>query len=147
MKVILKQDVKSFGSIGDVVKVKDGYARNYLIPNGLAVDFTPANAKAVEEMKKKVEIQQKKRKEDAQALAEKLANFSCTVAVKVVEDERLFGSVTVEIIHKAFEAEGVNIDKKLIQLDEPIKKLGVYQIPVKLHPEVTVNCKLWVVKE
>ncbi|MEI8175757.1 MAG: 50S ribosomal protein L9 [Candidatus Omnitrophota bacterium] len=147
MKVILTQEVDNIGLLGEVVTVKDGFARNYLIPKGIAVLVTPQNMKIVEEKKKKEAVQTKKRKEDALALAARLTNFSCTIPVKVIEDERLFGSVTAETIQKAFEAEGITVEKKTIQLDEPIKKLGVYQIPVKLHAEVSVECKVWVVKE
>lgn len=147
MKVILTQEIPNLGSFGEVVKVKDGYARNFLIPNGAALMFNPNNLKIIEEKKKNEQVQSKKRKDEALALAEKLTNFSCTVSVKVIEEDRLFGSVTPEMIQKACEIDGVNIDKKVIHLEEPIKKLGVYQVPVKLHPEVTVNFKVWVVKE
>jgi large subunit ribosomal protein L9 len=133
--------------LGDVVNVKDGYARNFLIPNGGAVLFSPQNQKIIEEKKKKKELQVKKRKEDAQVMAQKISGVSCTIAVKVIEDERLFGSVTSEMLQKALEAEGIVVDKKDIEIKEPIKKLGVYQIPIKLHPEVTASCKVWVVKE
>ena len=147
MKVILAQDAPNIGKVGEVVVVKDGYARNFLIPKGIAMDFNPQNLKAVEEKKKKIEFQSKKSKDDAAALGQKLENISCTVAVKVIEEDRIFGSITVEMIQKALESEGLNIDKKYIQLEEHIKKLGVYQIPIKLHPEVTVSCKVWIVKE
>lgn len=147
MKVILTQDVPKLGSFGQSVTVKDGYARNFLIPNGLAMVFSPENLKVVEVELKKKEIEVKRNKEEALELAKKLEGVSCTIAVKVIDDDRLFGSVTAEVIQKAYEAEGINIDKKYIRLEEPIKKLGVYQIPVKLHPEVEINCKIWIVKE
>lgn len=147
MKVILTKAVPDLGGLGDVVTVKDGYARNFLIPNDIAIALNPQNLKLIEEKKKKNEFQSKKKKEDALALAEKLANVSCTIAVKTIDENRLFGSVTSEMVQKALEAEGVNIDKKDIQLEESIKKVGVYQVSIKLHPEVTVNCKVWVVKE
>jgi large subunit ribosomal protein L9 len=147
MKVILTQDVPSLGALGDVVTVKSGYARNFLIPKGAAVEFTAQGVKAIEEKKKKNAALLQKKKEEASALAGKLANASCTVAVKVIEEDRLFGSVTAEMIQKALEADGITVDKKDIALEEPIKKLGVYQVPLKLHPEVTASCKVWVVKE
>lgn len=147
MKVILTQKIESLGAFGEVVNVKDGYARNFLIPRGMAMPFGPNNLKVVEEKKKKELIQLKKRKEDALALSQKLANASCTIAVKLIEEDRIFGSVTPEMIQKALEAEGINIDRKLISVDEPIKKLGVYQVSIKLHPEVASSCKVWVVKE
>ena len=147
MKVILTQDIPKIGSLGEVVTVKDGHARNFLIPKGIALAFTDQNLKIMESKKKKEEGQLKKKKEEAIALSEKVANFSYTIPVKTIEEDRIFGSITLEMVQKAFEAEGVAIDKRAIQLEEPIKKLGVYQIPIKLHPEVVVNCKVWVVKE
>ncbi len=147
MKLILTQDVEKLGILGNVVTVKEGYGRNYLIPKCMAVEVTPQNMKIVEERKKKEALLTIKRKEDALILAKKLADYSCTISVKVIEEDRIFGSVTAETIHKAFEADGINIEKKAVQLLEPIKKLGVYQISLKLHPEVTAECKVWVVKE
>jgi len=147
MKVILTQDIPKLGSFGEVINVKDGYARNFLLPNGSALIFSPQNLKVMEDKKKKEEFQSKKKKEEAVALSERLANSSCTIAVKIIDEDRMFGSVTADMIQKAFEAEGVSIDKRTIELETPIKKLGVYQIGIKLHPEVIVNCKVWVVKE
>lgn len=147
MKVILTQEVKGLGTVGDVVNVKDGYARNYLMPRGLVLAVTPHNLKIAEEKKKKSELQLKQRKEDALALAEKLSSSSCTIAVKVIDEDRLFGSVTADMVHRALEQEGVAIDSGAIEIEEPIKKLGVYQVPIRLHPEVTASCKVWVVKE
>lgn len=147
MKVILTQDAPNLGVLGDVVNVKSGYARNFLIPKGMAVVFNANSVKVIEEKKKKNTLLQVKKKEDAAVLAQKLAGASFTIAVKVIEEDRLFGSVSVEMIQKALETENVSVDKKDIVLEEPIKKLGVYQVPVKLHPEVTANCKIWVVKE
>lgn len=147
MKVILTQDMPNLGILGDVVNVKVGYARNFLIPRGLAIEYSSQSVKVVEDKKRKSEQVLKRKKEDAAALAEKLAGASCTLTVKVIEDDRLFGSVTAEMIQKALEADSILVDKKDIIIDEPIKKLGVYQIPVKLHPEITASCKIWVVKE
>ncbi len=147
MKAILTQDVPNLGVLGDVVNVKRGYARNFLIPNGIAVEFNSNSVKVIEEKKKKNAQLLKKKKEDAVVLAQKLTGVSFTIAVKVIEEDRLFGSVSAEMIQKALEAESVFVDKKDINLEEPIKKLGIYQVPVKLHPEITVTCKIWVVKE
>lgn len=147
MKVILAQDAPNIGKVGEVVVVQDGYARNFLIPKGIAMEFSPQNLKVAGDKKKKIELQSKKRKEDAAAIGQKLANTSCTIAVKVIDEDRIFGSVTVEMIQGALESEGASVDKKDIQLEEPIKKLGVYQVPIRLHPEVTINYKVWVVKE
>ncbi|MCX5716577.1 MAG: 50S ribosomal protein L9 [Candidatus Omnitrophica bacterium] len=147
MKLILTQDVPSLGLIGEVVNVKDGYARNFLLPKGVAVPSTPQNMKLMEELKKKRQVEAKKTKDEALAVSERLADVSCTIPVKIIEEDRIFGSVTPEMIQKAFEAEGIRLDKRTIHIEEPIKKLGVYQVSVKLHPEVTVSCKVWVVKE
>jgi large subunit ribosomal protein L9 len=147
MKVILTQDTPNLGVLGDIVNVKLGYARNFLIPRGLAVEFNANAAKAMEEKKQKNAQLLKKKKQEAELTAQKLAGVSFTIAVKVVDEDKLFGSVSPEMIQKALEAEGVSADKKDIILEQPIKKLGIYQVPVKLHPEVTVNCKVWVVKE
>ncbi|NQU73452.1 MAG: 50S ribosomal protein L9 [Candidatus Omnitrophica bacterium] len=147
MKVILTQDVPKLGSLGEVINIKDGHARNFLIPKGTALVFNAHNLKIMESRKKKEEFLLKRKKEDALALSEKLKASSCTIAVKAIDEDKIFGSVTTEMIQKAFEAEGVSIDKKAVQLEEPIKKLGVYQIPIKLHPEVIINCKVWIVKE
>ena len=147
MKVILMQDMPNLGVLGDVCSVADGYARNFLIRKGIAVSFNPQNLRVVEEKKKKSSLQSKKIKEDAVLLGEKLANVSCTIPVKVIDDDRLFGSVSAEMLQKALEAEGITINKNDIQLEEPIKALGVYQVSIKLHPEVVTSCKVWVVKE
>jgi len=147
MKVILTQDTPNLGVLGDVINVKLGYARNFLIPRGLAVEFNANTAKAMEEKKKNTAQLLRKKKQEAELTAQKLAAASFTIAVKVVDEDKLFGSVTPEMIQKALETEGVSVDKKNIILEEPIKKLGIYQVPVRLHPEVTVNCKVWVVKE
>jgi large subunit ribosomal protein L9 len=147
MKVILTKDIETLGSFGEVVNVSDGYARNFLIPKGVVLTFTPQNLKVIEEKKKKHELQIKKRKEEAEVLAQKLPAVSITIPVKIIDEERLFGSVSADMIQKALEAEGIQVDKNDIQLDEPIKKLGLYHIPVKLHPEVSSSCKVWVVKE
>jgi len=147
MKVILTQDTPNLGVLGDVVNVKRGYVRNFLIPKGIAVEFNSNSVKVIEEKKKKNAQLLKNKKEDAAVLAQKLTGVSFTIAVKVIEEDRLFGSVSAEMIQKALEAESVFVDKKDINLEEPIKKLGIYQVPVKLHPEITATCKIWVVKE
>ena len=147
MKVILVEDVKSLGSMGDIVDVKDGYARNFLFPGKLARKAISSNLKIVEDIKKKKVIAMAKEKKEAEAMKVKITAFSCTIAVEAGEDDKLFGSVTSQDIHRAFETEGLVIEKRKIILEEPIKKLGVYNIPVKLHPEVTAEVKVWVVKK
>jgi len=147
IKVILTNSIKGVGEPGDVLTVKDGYARNYLLPKGLAKPATSSNLAAVEEEKKKIIRKKDKEKAVFQQLADKIAGVSCTVSVRAGEDDKLFGAVTTEAIAKACETEGVTVDKRSIQIDQPIKKLGVYQIPIKLHPEVVATLKLWIVKE
>jgi len=147
MKVILIQDIPSLGTIGDVITVKDGYARNYLIPQGKAIRATTQNVKALEHQKRVLKDKLNKIKRDAEKLARHIENISCTVAKPVGEGEKLFGSVTSKDIEDALKAEGIDIDRKKILLDEPIKTLGVYTVPIKVHPEVLANLKVWVVKE
>ena len=147
MKVILTQDVKSIGSMGDVVDVKDGFARNFLFPKNLARLAVGSNLKIVEDIKKKKILAAAKEKKAAEALKEKISAFSCTISVEAGEDDKLFGSVTSQDISRAFELEGLTVEKRGIMLEEPIKKLGVYNISVKLHPEVTAEVKVWVVKK
>ena len=147
MKVILVEDVKSIGAMGDIVDVKDGYARNFLFPKKLAREAVNSNLKIIEDIKKKKLLAAAREKKEAEAIKAKLAFLSCTITVEAGDDDKLFGSVTSQDISHAFEAEGLAIDKKQIILEEPIKKLGVYHVSVKLHPEVTAEVKVWVVKK
>jgi large subunit ribosomal protein L9 len=147
MKVILIEDVKSVGSMGDILDVKDGYARNFLFPKNLARLAVNSNLKIIDNIKKKKALNAAKEKKEAEALKEKISALSCTISVEAGEDDKLFGSVTSHDVSQAFESEGISIDKRQINLEEPIKKLGVYNIAVKLHPEVTAEVKVWVVKK
>jgi len=147
MEVILIQDVDKIGKNGQVIHAKDGYARNYLFPHKLAVPKTPENMKRLELQRKKIEEEQEKIKKAAEALKAKLESLSLTMPVLTQEDEKLYGSITSHEVAQALKEEGHIIDKNLIQMDEPIKKLGIYEIPVKLHPEVVVKIKLWIVKK
>ena len=147
MKVILTEDVKSIGAMGDIVDVKDGYARNFLFPKKLAQAAVGPSLKIIEAIKKKKVIAALKEKKEADALKAKISGLSLTITVEAGDDDKLFGSVTSQDVANSFEQEGVLIDKKKIVLEEHIKKLGVYQIPVKLHPEVTAEVKVWVVKK
>jgi len=147
MKVILIEDVKSIGSMGDIIDVKDGYARNFLFPKKLAREAINSNLKIIEDIKKKKLIAQAKEKKEADAIKEKISALSCTIPVEAGEDDKLFGSVTSQDISRAFETEGLVIEKRKIILEEPIKKLGVYNISIKLHPEVIAEVKVWVVKK
>jgi large subunit ribosomal protein L9 len=147
MKVILIEDVQKLGSMGDVIQVKDGFARNYLFPKNLAKPATASNMKIIEEIKKKNAQALVREKKEAEQLKERLSLMSCTLAVEAGEDDKLFGSVTSQDIAHAFEEEGISLDKRKIMLEEPIKRLGVYHVPVKLHPEVIGEVKVWVVKK
>jgi large subunit ribosomal protein L9 len=147
MKVILTQDIAGLGSIGDLITVKDGFGRNYLVPQGKALQATSQNMKTLEHQKRQIREKIDKAKREAERLAARIESVSCTVAKAVGEEDKLFGSVTGMDIEASLKLEGVEIDRKKINLLEPIKSLGIYNIPIKLHPEVTAVLKLWVVKE
>ena len=147
MKVILVEDVKALGKSGDQVNVADGYARNFLIPRKLALGASPAN-QAVYENEAKARVKKHaKEKTDAQALAEKLGGLSLTISRMAGEDDKLFGSVTNGDIAEALAKEGHKIDKRDIELADHLKALGIFEVPIKLHPEVTAKVKVWVVKQ
>jgi len=147
MKVILTEDVKNIGSMGDAVDVKDGFARNFLFPKNLARLAIGSNLKIIEGIKKKKILAAAKEKKEAEDLKSKISSLSLTITVEAGDDDKLFGSVTSQDVAEAFKQEELLIDKKKIILEEHIKKLGVYQIPVKLHPEVSAEVKVWVVKK
>lgn len=147
MKVILIEDVVKLGSMGDIINVKKGYARNFLFPKNLAKPSTDANLKIIEAIKKRKTVAGIKEKKVALELKEKLSLVSCTISVEAGDDDKLFGSVTTQDIADAFETEGFSLDKRRIVMEETIKKLGVYHVTVKLHPEVTGSVKVWVVKK
>ncbi len=147
MEVILKEAIEKLGSQGDIVKVADGYARNYLIPQKLAVIASPGNLKLVEQIKitaLKKETTEKKQAEDLAAL---LAQVTITVARKVGENDVLYGSVTSMDIAEDLKKQGYEIDRRKIHLEEPLKTIGEYQVPLKLHREVTATLKVNVVPE
>lgn len=147
MKVILKDDVKDLGQIGDMLTVKEGFARNFLIPKGLAVEANPKNIKALEHEKRKIQEIIKKAKTGAEGLAAKIGSASVTIKAKAGEEDKLFGAVTAKDIAEALHKEGLDIDRKRIMLEEPIKRLGSYNVPVKLHPEVTATVAVNVERE
>ena len=147
MKAILIQTVDRLGKAGDIINVKEGYARNYLFPKNIAKEATPGNMKILDSLKKKQALSEAKRLDEAKALAQMIAALSITISAKAGEEEKLFGAVTTEMISAALGAEKITVDKKDIVLDEPIKKLGVYQVEVKIHPEVKALLRVWVVKE
>ncbi|MBF0505508.1 MAG: 50S ribosomal protein L9 [Nitrospirae bacterium] len=147
MKVILKEDVKDVGHIGEMLTVKDGYARNFLIPRGLALEANPKNIKALEHEKRKIQEVVKKAKSGAEEVASKLSAVTLTIKAKVGEEEKLFGSVTAMDIAEALKKEGLDVDRKKIVLEEPIKRLGSYTVGVKVHPEVSAQFTVQVVSE
>jgi len=147
MKVILKQKIEGLGNAGDEAKVKDGYARNYLIPRALAVQATKSALHLLEVEKHGAERKEKRLKKGSEQLLEKIAEASCTISVEVGEGDKLFGTVTSEMIAEGLRVEGIEIDKKKIILQETIKTLGVYNVEVRLHPEVKAQLRVWVVKK
>ncbi|RII28188.1 MAG: 50S ribosomal protein L9 [Geobacter sp.] len=144
MKVILKENIETLGHIGDIVKVAPGYARNYLLPKGLAVEATEKNAKALEHVKRQMAYKKDKVTESAKILAAKLEEISIELLHQAGEGGKLFGSVTNMEIATFLKDKGFDIDRKKIVLADPIKQLGEYVIPVKVHPEVTANIKVTV---
>lgn len=147
MRIVLRENVEKVGRRGEVVKVADGFARNFLLPKKLALEATDANLKRIEQERKVREVHEAKEKQEFQALASRLSQLSLTAVRKVGENEALYGSVTNSDVGELLEKEGFSVDKRKILLDEPIKALGIYEVPVKLHPEVTATVKVWVVKE
>ncbi len=147
MNIILTEDVESLGTAGQLLKVKDGYARNCLIPGGKAMVATTQNVKILEHQKQLVQAKLNKQKREAEQLASKIEDISCTVSKPVGEEDKIFGAVTTADIQSGLAHEGLTIDKRKILLEEPLKSLGIFTVPVKLHPDVTAQLKVWVVKE
>ena len=147
MKVILLRDVESLGSAGEVVQVKSGFARNFLIPQRQALVASDTNVAQFESKRKQHAAVSERERRAAEAVAKQLEADSITAQVRVGEEDRLFGSVTVQNIADLLTEKDYDIDRRAIQLEEPIRALGVYTIDVRLHADVTANVKLWVVKE
>ena len=147
MEVILKEDIANVGKIGEVVRVRDGYARNYLLPRGLVLIANKKNLKTFEHQKKLVADQKQKVMRNAKSAAAQLAAVSMTIPMKIGEEGRLFGSVTNIQIEKALKAKGLDVDRRKIHLNEPIKTAGDYEVPVRLAAELTVTVKVSVVPE
>jgi large subunit ribosomal protein L9 len=147
MEVILRQAVDNLGRPGDVVDVKPGYARNYLVPRGLAIPATPGNLKKIEQEKARLEAAENKRIEGARGIAAGLESVSLTFSARVGDEEKLFGSVTASDIADQLKAQGFDIEKRQVDLHEPIKALGVYKVPIKLHAEVKPEIRVWVIKQ
>lgn len=147
MEIILRQAVENLGKPGDVVKVKAGYARNYLLPHGLAYEATPGNLKRIQQERERLDAAENERRGAAQGVAEKLEQVSLTFSARVGEEGKLFGSVTASDIAQQLETQGFHIEKRQIDLHEPIKALGVYRVPVRLHADVKPEVRVWVIKQ
>ncbi len=147
MKIILRENVEKLGAAGEIVDVAPGYFRNYLNPKGMAMRATDSNMKIFEEERRMEEIRENKAKVRAEKVARKLENISLNAPVQVGEEDKVFGSVTAIDIERLLDEQGFDIDKKDILLDEPIKALGIYNVPVKLHTDVRAEVKVWVIKE
>lgn len=146
MKVILRADVDNLGRLGQVVKVKPGYGRNYLLPKGLAMPATEGNMKVFEQERRKLEQRMDSIRAQSRNEAERIEAAEVVISVRVGENNKLYGSVTTLNIAEALEGQGIEIDRRKIQLDEPIKELGDHEVEVKLHPDVRATLKVSVVK-
>ena len=147
MKVILREDVQYLGDVGEIVTVKPGYARNYLIPQGLAVQADEKNVRRIEHERRLINLQLKKLHGAASELGAKLAGLPITISRKVGEQDKLFGSVSARDIGEALVADGHKVQRRQIRLAEPLRDLGVYEVQVRLHPEVSPKIRIWVVAE
>lgn len=146
MEVILRQAVDTLGHTGDIVKVSSGYARNFLLPRGIAYEATAGNKKRLEQERARLEAAEGERRGSAQELATKIEQVSLTFSARVGEEGKLFGSVTTADIAHELEKQGIHIEKRQIDLHEPIKALGVYRVPVRLHADVKPEVRVWVIK-
>jgi large subunit ribosomal protein L9 len=146
MEIILRQAVENLGKPGDVVTVKNGFARNYLLPRGFAFEATAGNLKRIAQERGRLEAAENERIETAQELAKRLEEVQLTFSARVGEEGKLFGSVTSGDISEQLATQGFQIEKRLIDLHEPIKALGVYRVPVKLHADVKPEIRVWVIK-
>ena len=147
MRIILRQDIEALGNIGEIVNVKPGYARNYLIPNQMAYFATDGAINKIEQEKKQYLVKMAEVKGQAEKLAEKFEQIQVTVAMKVGEEGKLYGSVTTQMISNELSLQGYDVDKRDITIVDAIKTLGVFQVKVKLHHEVSANLRVWVISE
>lgn len=147
MKVILKEDIPKLGRMGQTVDVARGYGRNYLIPQGKAIVATSKNMKALEHERMLIERKAELARKEAEGVAEKISGLTLSLSRKVVEEDKLYGSVSVSDIYQALEEAGVEIERKLIKLEEPIKSLGEFKVPIKVHENVTAEVTVQVLKE
>ena len=146
MEIILRQAIENLGGPGDVVTVKNGYARNFLLPRGFAYEATPGNLKRISAERSRLEAAENERRGAAQGLAAKLEQVSLTFSARVGDEGKLFGSVTASDIAQQLESQGFHIEKRQIDLHDPIKALGVYRVPVRLHADVKPEIRVWVIK-
>ncbi len=147
MEVILRMAVEQLGHPGDIVKVSAGYARNYLLPRGFAYEATPGNRKRIEQERQRLEQAEEQRRGTASELATKLEQVSLTFSARVGDEGKLFGSVTASDIAHQLDAQGFSIEKRQIELHEPIRALGVYKVLIRLHADVHPEIKVWVIKQ
>lgn len=147
MKVILRENVESLGKAGDTVTVSDGYARNYLIPRGLCVEASSMNVKMLEQERKLIAKKMERQRDQAKTLGERLKNVAVTIPMKVGEQDKLFGSVTSRDIEKALAAQGIEVNRKSIIVEEPIRSLGEFHVRIKLHTDVHSEVKVIVTGE
>ena len=147
MKVILRQDIPDLGKVGQIVEVKAGYGRNYLIPRNLAIAASKGNVRAIDEIERQSQIRERKKLREAERLKIRLEKLSLTSEVLVGEEDKIFGSVTAQNIVDLLETEGVTVQKRNVLLEEPIKSLGVYTVPIKIEKELVANVKLWVIRK
>lgn len=149
MKVILRQNIETLGNMGEVVTVKDGYARNYLLPRGMAYVATEGNMQVLEQERKRLQVKMNRELKGAESLAAELEKHenAITIPMQVGEEDKLFGSVTKEMIAEKLAEKGFNIDRRKIEIDEPIKVLGIYTVKIKLHTDVMAKVKVWVTRQ
>jgi len=149
MKVILRQNIETLGNMGDIVSVKDGYARNYLLPRGMAYVASKGNMQVLEEERTRLQVKMNRELNNAEQIAAELEKHenAITIPMQVGEEDKLFGSVTKEMIADQLAEKGFTIDRRKIEIDEPIKVLGIYTVKVKLHTSVIAKVKVWVVRQ
>ncbi len=147
IQVVLQDDVENLGTSGDVVRVRPGYARNYLIPRGVAVVATKANIARIDDVKKQAAIRSAKQLEEAKEFAKKIEAVAVKIERSVGEENKMYGSVTSKDIEDAYADQGIALDRRMIQLEDPIKTLGLSEVPCKLHKEVAVSLRVEVIKK
>lgn len=147
MEIILSENIEKLGRVGDVVKVKDGFARNYLLPRNMGIAATPGNIKRIAKLKAKEAVAYEESKKEARGIAEKLAKVSITVAVEVNDLEKLYGAVTETEILNGLEQEGYTFERHQLIIEKPVDELGIFEIGINLHPEVKGKFRLWVTKK